>query len=292
MRKAFADVLGSKILLFDGATGTTLQKMGLPPGVAPEEWIFDNPEAVFQNHKGYVEAGADVVITNTLGANGLRLKDTKLAGKAYELNVKAAQLARKAAGDAVYVAGSIGPTGAILMMGDVSESRVIEVYKEQVQGLIDGGIDLVAVETMTDIDEACLAVRAVREISDIPVVATMTFEPGKQGFRTVMGNDIATVVARLTETGVNATGSNCGTGIDTMIEIITEMRRHTNLPLLAEPNAGLPEIVNGRVIYRESAEYMAAKVPDLLAAGANLIGGCCGTTFDHIKQFRNVLADY
>jgi len=292
MQSSFKEYMRSKIVLFDGATGTTLQAMGLPIGTAPEEWIFENPDAVYQNHLGYIEAGADVVLTNTLGANSIRLKDTDLADKAYELNKKAAELARKAAGETTFVAGSVGPTGVILMMGEISEEQVQEAYRQQIQGLIDGGIDVIAVETMTDIEEACLAVGAAKDISTLPVIATMTYEAGKQGFRTVMGNDIKTVVERLNDAGADATGSNCGTGIDTMIEIIKEMKQYTHLPLLAEPNAGLPEIVDGKIMYRESAEFMANKVKDLLQAGARLVGGCCGTTFEHIREFRKIIDTY
>ncbi len=290
MRGDFRKRLASGTVLFDGATGTTLQRMGLPVGMAPERWIYENPEAVYKNHRGYVEAGADVVLTNTLGANGLRFKESE--NSMYDMNARAAALARKAAGDNAYVAGSVGPTGLVLMMGEVSDEQVITVYKEQIQGLLEGGIDIVAVETMTDIEEACLAVQAAKELTNNPLIATLTFEPGKHGFHTVMGNTVETVVRRLEEAGVDATGSNCGTGIDTMIDIIAEMRKHTKLPLLAEPNAGLPEIEEGKIVYRESAEFMASKVPDLLAAGARLIGGCCGTTFEHIRLFRRILTEY
>jgi len=255
----------------------------------PETWNFENPSAVVETHRGYVEAGADVVISNSLGANRFRLRDTPLAGRAYELSRRAAELAREAAGTRAFVAGSVGSTGILLALDTVPESEILEAYQEQVQGLADGGADLIAVETMTDVEEACLAVQAAKSVCSLPVVATMTFEPGKRGYRTVMGTDIATAARRLEEAGADATGSNCGTGIDDMVAIIREMRAHTSLPLLAEPNAGLPRVEQGRVVYRESPEYMAARVPDLLRAGAMLVGGCCGTTAAHIKLFRQVL---
>ncbi|MCR4437550.1 MAG: homocysteine S-methyltransferase family protein [bacterium] len=289
MDRSFRAELGTKILLFDGATGTTLQALGLPVGTLPEVWNLENPEAVVQTHRGYVEVGADVVITNTLGANRFRLRETPLAGRAYEVNRRAAELARKAAGTRAFVAGSVGSTGLMLALGEVSESDVLEAYQEQVRGLVDGGADLIAVETMTDVGEACLAVKAAKSVCTLPVVATMSFEPGKKGYCTVMGTDIPTAVRRLEDAGADATGSNCGTGIDDMVAIIQEMRAHTHLPLLAEPNAGLPQMRAGKVIYTETPEYMASRVPDLLRAGAMLVGGCCGTTVEHIKLFRQVL---
>lgn len=289
MGRSFRDELGKRVLLFDGATGTTLQAMGLPVGVMPEMWNFDNPSAVVQTHRGYVEAGADVVISNSLGANRFRLRDTPLEGRAYEVSRRAAELARQAAGTDAFVAGSVGSTGLLLTLDSVPESEILEAYMEQVRGLTDGGADLIAVETMTDVEEACLAVRAAKAVCSLPVVATMTFEPGKRGYRTVMGTDIATAARRLEEAGADATGSNCGTGIDDMVAIIREMRAHTRLPLLAEPNAGLPQMEEGKVVYKESPEYMGARIPDLLRAGAMLIGGCCGTTVAHIKVFRQVL---
>ncbi len=289
MPRSFLAELGSRILLFDGATGTTLQAMGLEVGVMPEMWNFDNPAAVVKTHRGYVDAGADVVISNSLGANRFRLRDTPLAGRAYELSRRAAELARQAAGDRVFVAGSVGSTGLLLALEEIAESEILEAYQEQVRGLADGGADLIAVETMTDVEEACLAVRAAKAACALPVVATMTFAPGKRGYRTVMGTDIPTAAQRLQEAGADATGSNCGTGIDDMVAIIREMRAHTTLPLLAEPNAGLPEVEQGKVVYRESPEYMAARVPELLRAGARLIGGCCGTTTEHIRLFRQAI---
>ncbi|MDZ7272277.1 MAG: homocysteine S-methyltransferase family protein [candidate division KSB1 bacterium] len=289
MTRSFRAELSRRILLFDGATGTTLQAMGLPVGVMPEMWLFENPAAVVKTHRGYVEAGADVVISNSLGANRFRLRDTPFAGRAYEVSRRAAELAREAAGERAFVAGSVGSTGVLLALGEVPENDILDAYEEQIRGLVDGGADLIAVETMTDVEEACLAVRAAKAVCSLPVVATMTFEPGKRGYRTVMGTDIATAALRLQEAGADATGSNCGTGIDDMVAIIREMRAHTTLPLLAEPNAGLPQVREGKVVYGESPEYMAARVPDLLRAGARLIGGCCGTTADHIKLFRKAI---
>jgi len=289
--KPFLERVQEGLLLFDGAVGTMLQSWGLPVGEAPERWVFDKPDQVLRLHRAYVEAGAEALTTDTFGGTKFKLATWTDTSRVYELNRRAAELAREAAGDRVYVAGSVGPTGVFLApLGEVSEQEMFEAFAEQVRGLVDGGVDLIIIETQMDVNEAKLALRAVREVGRVPVVANMTYDPGKAGFRTLMGATVEQCVRALDEAGADVLGTNCGTGISDMIEIVREMRRFTEKPILAEPNAGLPVLEGGKTVYKETAQEMADRVPDLVAAGAQIVGGCCGTTPEHIRLFRQKLA--
>jgi len=278
------------VILADGATGTLLQSMGLRSGECPELWNLKCPEKVRSVVKAYVAAGAEIVLTNTFGGSRWKLSRWGLADRVCEINERAAQLAREAAGEERWVAGSIGPTGRLLTpMGDLSEEQALEAFQEQAVALYQGGVDLILVETMTDLQEAVLAVRAAREYTPLPVIASMAFEKGARGYRTVMGVDIALAVQELTKAGAQILGTNCGAGIDEAIEIVEEMRRYTSLPLWAKPNAGVPQLVKGQTVYPHTPNYMANRVGALLEAGANIIGGCCGTTPDHIRAIAQIL---
>ncbi|MBN2356763.1 homocysteine S-methyltransferase family protein [candidate division KSB1 bacterium] len=286
MKKDLFSVLERGPMLFDGGIGTQLQALGLAVGEIPETWNMLYPEKVFSVHDRYCKAGAEILTTNTFGATPFKLKKGGVELTAYQVNKSAAVLAAKAAGDSVYVAGSIGPTGALLMMGEIDESELLSGFTEQARGLADGGAYVLIIETMSDIKEATIALQAVRQACALPAIVSMSFEPGRQGYRTMMGVDIPTAVKTLEAQGADIIGTNCGVGIDHAIEIVAEMRKHTSRPLLAEPNAGLPQLQQGRTVYLETAEAMAEKIPHLLNAGANLVGGCCGTTPEHITAFR------
>lgn len=285
----FRTELSKRILLFDGAIGTMLQAKGLDVGEAPENWNIGKPELVEEVHKAYVNTGCDIVTTNSFGGSPHKLTGAGISTSAYEINRMAAEIAKRAAQDQAFVAGSIGPTGAMLLMGEISEDDILAGFSEQVRGLVDGGADLIIIETMSDLDEAKLAVKAAKQSSSLPVIASMTFEKGKQGYRTMMGVDVAAAVAGLSEAEADILGTNCGAGIDRAVEIVGEMRACTDLPILAEPNAGLPKLVDGRTVFEQTPAAMAELLPELMNAGAQIVGGCCGTTPKHIEMFRQMI---
>ncbi len=290
MRKPYLDRLQEGILLADGAMGTMLQSKGLPVGECPDGWNLTHPEKVLEVHRGYVEAGAESLITNTFGGTRTKLTQCGYPENMQKINVEGARLARQVAGDDIYVVGSMGPTGKFLEpLGDLSEEEAYNDFAAQARALQEGGADIVQIETMTDLGEICVAIRAVKENTTLPVIASMTFDKGKQGYRTVMGVDIPSAVKKLIETGADIVGSNCGNGIDEFIEIMAEMRRHTDFPLLAKPNAGIPVLEKGKVMYTQGPDYFAERVVKLVEAGANVVGGCCGTTPEHIRAMAKAL---
>jgi len=277
-------------VLFDGGMGTQLQALGLAVGEAPETWNLEHPERVSQVHLAYCEAGAQIVTTNSFGASPYKLVRSGITADAYQINRRAAEIARSAITGSTGVAGSIGPTGAMLMMEEIGEAEMAQGFETQIRGLVDGGVDVLIIETMSDLQEAVIALTACKKISRLPVFCSMTFSPGQQGFRTMMGTDIATAVQTLEKHGAEVLGCNCGIGINQAVKIVQEMRQFTSLPLLAEPNAGLPKLVDGKTVYAETPTMMAEKIPALLKAGAIFVGGCCGTTPAHTSAFRDVLS--
>ena len=290
-RDEFITRVKEGILLFDGGIGTQLQAKGLKVGEAPEAWNLEHPDWVKAIHRSYVEAGAQVLTTNSFGGSRYKLEKTGLGEKMAEINRQAAAIAKEASGGDAWVAGSVGPTGEFLQpLGTFSPEEMKACFMLQVESLIQGGADLIIVETMSDLEEASLAVQATRELGDFPVIGSMTFNPAKLGYRTMMGVDIPSSVSRLLDEGADAVGSNCGNGIDDFIQIVAEMRACTDRPILAEANAGLPELVDGKTVYRETPDMMASKLDPLLDAGADIVGGCCGTTPDHIRRFLEVIS--
>lgn len=286
----FLKKLSETILLIDGAMGTQLQAKGMSIGDASERWNLEHPEIVFEIHQNYIRAGAEIILTNSFGGNRYKLANYHLDEKVSEINRVAAEIAKKAAGNKVWVAASIGPTGQFLEpLGTVTEAEMIHVFEEQIHALIEGGIDIICIETMSDVAETVCAVKAAKKVSRLPVIASMTYQKGKTGYRTMMGQNIPTCVTSLIEAGVDVLGTNCGYGIDQMIEIVREMRAHSSLPIMAEPNAGLPELVQGRTVYNETPLMMASKLSLLIQAGARIIGGCCGTSPEYIQKFRTVI---
>jgi 5-methyltetrahydrofolate--homocysteine methyltransferase len=290
---SFLDLISSnQVLLSDGAMGTELQKRGLPAGACPEEFNVSYADVVRSIHRAYVEAGSDIVETNSFGANRPRLGMHGYEHRVKELCLAAAQRAREACPQGKFVAGSIGPTGDLLEpYGTRSTEEASEVFREQAHALAEGGVDLFYVETMMAIEEAEAAVRAAKSATNLPVVATMTFEKGQAGIRTMWGVDIRTAVHRLADAGADVVGANCGRGFEEMVEIITEMRPLTSLPIIAQANAGMPEIVNGASVYHQTPEVILPLAEKLLDCGVNIIGGCCGTSPAHIKAMR-VLVDF
>ncbi|MBN2704583.1 MAG: homocysteine S-methyltransferase family protein [Pontiellaceae bacterium] len=279
------DILAEKqVLVSDGAWGTFLYQRGLEAGDCPELWNDTHRSDVLTIARSYVEAGADLILTNSFGGSPIKLSHYGLADRAEELNRKAAEISREAAGADCLVAGSIGPTGEMLMMGNVSEQQVLDGFLLQAQALKDGGVDALVVETMSAIDEAALAVKAALS-TGLDVACTFTFDRTvDNNFKTMMGVSVESMVKALTAAGAHIIGSNCGNGFDQMIEIVTRIRATgTRLPVLIHANAGLPDIRDGQTVFPESPESMAGKVDALLASGADIIGGCCGTTPEHIR---------
>jgi len=280
-----------KTLVSDGAWGTFLQAKGLQPGECPELWNIDHPEAVLDIAQSYIDAGADTIETNSFGGNSFKLEGFGLADRVYEINRKAAEISRQAAGADKYVLGSIGPTGKMLMMGDVTEEELYESFKEQAVALYDGGADALVIETMTAIDEAEIAVRAARENTPCEVICTMTFDHlTTNEYRTMMGVSPAEMVNALIAAGVHIVGANCSNGIEGMIRITEEIRSVSkDIPVLIHANAGLPVLQGTCTVFPESPEMMAKFASHLAKAGANIIGGCCGTTPAHIHKLAEVL---
>jgi 5-methyltetrahydrofolate--homocysteine methyltransferase len=290
MGKIIDQIKQGKTLVSDGAWGTFLQKKGMQPGECPEEWNLTHPEDVFDIAKSYIDAGADLIETNSFGGTIFKVQKYGLADKVFELNKAAAEISRKAAGDK-FVLGSVGPTGKILLMGDVTEEELYEAFKTQVQGLEAGGVDAIMIETMTDLDEARLAIKAAKENTNCEVFCTMTFEKTVDGeFRSMMGIGPTDMVNTLIDAGAELIGANCGNGIKDMIGIVEEIRKsNPDIPVLVHANAGMPLYQDGETVFPETAEEMASLVPKIVSAGANVIGGCCGTTPEHISSVRKAV---
>lgn len=285
-----------RLLVSDGAWGTMLQAAGLQPGQCPELWNVERPDAVRAVASAYAAAGADLVLTNTFGGSAPLLARHGLERRLEELNAAGARLSLEAAPGCL-VAASIGPTGVLPEpLGELSPAGFREVFARQIAAVLGGGVRILCIETMTAIQEAEAAVTAARQTAaalglEIEVIATMSFAAPspRGGYRTVMGVDCREAAERLQEAGADVLGSNCGNGVEQMVPIIEDFRRHTARPLLVHANAGTPEWVEGAVVYRQSPEHMAGFVPRLVAAGASVVGGCCGTTPEHIRAIRGAV---
>ncbi len=283
-----------KVLVSDGAWGTFLYKRGLQPGECPELWNVTHSEDVYAIAKSYIDAGADMILTNSFGGNPTRLSHYGFENRTVELNKSAAEISREAAGNDKLVLGSIGPTGVILMMGEVSEETIYEGFMLQADALVKGGADAICIETMSAIDEALSAIRAAKAVSNVEIICTFTFDKTKDGsFKTMMGITPSEMVTALRDTGVSVIGANCGNGFQNMIDIVKEIRSVDNTtPILIHANAGMPVFVDNKAVYLETPEMMASKVEELIHCGTNIIGGCCGTTPEHIKAISAEIRKY
>lgn len=282
----------SRPVIADGALGTQLFQMGVELGACPESINLTRPDVLREIARQYLEAGAEILQTNTFGASPMKLALSGLDAQTAALNRAAVEAVREVADGRAYVSGSCGPSGHLLKpFGDATPEELYDNFRVQIGALLEAGIDVICVETMTDLNEATQAVRAAKDLSpSTPVMATMTFDPSPRGFHTIMGVSIEKAVTGLKSAGADVLGSNCGNGIEKMIEIAREFRRLTDFPLLIQSNAGLPRMHDGRPEYPETPEFMAGRARELVALGVKIIGGCCGTTPSHIRALR-VLAD-
>ena len=280
-----------EILVFDGATGTYLQANGLEPGGCPELFNLEKPEIVTGMANAYFSAGSDAVLTNSFGGNRFMLAKYKVADKTREINRTAAANAREAApDDNHFVCGSMGPTGEFMEpLGTVSESQMYDVLAEQASALAEGGSDAIMIETQFGLEEARVAIRAARENTNVPIMSTMVFDLGPRGYFTMMGVTPEQAAKGLREAGADVVGSNCGNGVDRMVEIANKMRSADAGLMAIQSNAGMPKPTKGGMIYPETPEYMAERYKALSEIPINILGGCCGTQPEHIATLRKTL---
>ncbi|MDP6490497.1 MAG: homocysteine S-methyltransferase family protein [Kiritimatiellia bacterium] len=285
-------ISSGQILVCDGAMGTFLQARGLQPGECPELWCIDRPDDVRAIHASYRDAGSDIVECNSFGGTSYKLKHYGLDGTVHEINRHAAELARDIADGRQHVLGSMGPTGEFMApLGLATEEEFIAAFGAQAKALEEGGADAVIIETMTALEEAAAAVKAVKAQTRLVTVVSFTFDPQLNGgYATMMGVTPEAFARAAVEMGADVIGSNCGTGPDDMIKIVAALRAAApDTPIIAMPNAGMPVIEDGQTVFKETPEEMAAKVPLLVEAGANIIGGCCGTSPAHIAAMKTAV---
>jgi methionine synthase I (cobalamin-dependent) len=275
-------------ILLDGAWGTELFARGLKSGASPDLWNLEYPDRVREVARAYVEAGSDIILTNTFGANRLALESHGAGDKAAEVNRAGAAISKEAAGSEAFVFASMGPSGKMLMMGEVTEEELSGAFSEQAEALAAGGADGIVIETMADLEEAVLAVRAAKA-TGLPVAACMVYDSGADKDRTMMGVAPEQEAEAFTEAGADVIGCNCGQGIEGFPPVAKRLREASGLPVWVKANAGLPEMVDGRPVYRTTPEAFAAAVPAVLEAGASFVGGCCGTNPAFIAAVRAVL---
>jgi len=277
-----------KLIVGDGAMGSRLMACGLPAGTPGELWNLDRPDVVEAIQREYVEAGAQFLLTNTFGGNALTLALHGLEGRLEEINQAAVRIARSAAGGKAAVLGDIGPTGQLLEpIGTLSREEAREAFAAQARALASAGVDAMIAETFDSSEELGIALGAALDVCELPLVASMKFQHEKTGrYRTMTGEGPEQLVAAARGLGCAVIGTNCGQGIATMVGLVAEIAKLTDLPIIAQPNAGLPQLVKGQTVYRETPSVFAASIPELYRAGARIIGGCCGTTAGHVAAIR------
>ena len=278
-----------EILISDGAIGSMLLSREIPKALCPESYNLSHKNVLKDIAGEYLDSGAEIIQTNTFGASPLKLKNYHLDDKTEIINSNAVEAVKDAVADKAYVSGSCGPSGKLLKpYGDIEPEEMYDSFYRQISSLISSGVDLICIETMTDINEALSAIKASKNISaEIPVIATMTFDPTPRGFYTIMGTDIPAAVKALTDAGADIIGSNCGNGIENMIRIAEDFKSETDSPVIIQSNAGLPELKDGKIFYSETPEFMAEKAVELAELDISIIGGCCGTTPAHIRAIRD-----
>ncbi|MDD3654341.1 MAG: homocysteine S-methyltransferase family protein [Desulfotomaculaceae bacterium] len=287
-KNSFKQMVEEKIVLLDGATGTELHKRGIPRNACPEQWVLEHPDVLKEIQSEYARVGSDIILTCTFGANRIKLTEFGLQDRVEEINRELALISKETAGSGCLVAGDLAPTGKFVEpFGDVKFDDLVEVYKEQVRGLLAGDVDLFVVETMIDLQETRAAVLAIKETCDLPVIASMTFDSDG---KTLTASDPVTVLITLQSLGADAIGANCSTGPEDMLKVVEQMQPYARVPIMVKPNAGLPKLVDGNTVFDMGPEEFGQYAVDFVAKGVGLIGGCCGTTPLHIKRVKESLA--
>jgi 5-methyltetrahydrofolate--homocysteine methyltransferase len=279
---------GKGVLVADGATGTMLQAAGLSEGTAPESWNLTHPEKILDLHRAYLEAGSQIILTNSFGGSRFRLGKKGLQDKVHEVNRAAATLAKEAAGQEAFVAGSMGPTGELMKpLGTLSYVVAVEAFAEQAEALAEGGVDAILVETMSDLNEAKAAIVGTKQVTDLPILCTLSFDTQRH---TMMGVSPRRAAKEMWPLGLVAIGGNCGKTLDDMEEVLRQMGKAVpEATLMAKPNAGLPRLVDGQAVYDVAPQVMAEYALRYAELGAKIIGGCCGSTPAHIKAMAAAL---
>jgi len=288
MHSLIEELVSGGPVVTDGSWGTQLQQRGLPQGENPDAWNLGHPDLVEEVARQYVDAGSQIILTNTFGANMCILEKAGLGDEAEAINLAGVEISKKAAGDAALVFASIGPSGKMLVTEEVTEEELRAAFRQQAQALSRAGADGIVVESMMDLEEARIAASAAKE-TGLPVVSSMVYSAGKDRDRTMMGNTPEQVAEALEAIGVDAIGANCGQGIEGFIPICKRLRAATDLPLWMKANAGMPELVDGETRFGTTADEFASHVPELVRAGAAFIGGCCGTDQEFIVKIRQIL---
>ena len=290
IRSLLERLAAGEILVSDGAMGTNLQERGLTLGTAPEVWLFENPAEVIRLHRDFIAAGSQILLTDTFGGTGLRLIHADLKESAAQVNRRAVALAREAAGNAdVLVAGSMGPTGQLLEpLGELAPGAAVDSYAEQARALAEAGADLLVIETQFDLGEATSAIKGARATTTLPIVCSFSFD---MGHRTMMGLAPAKVAKAVSELGVDVIGVNCGRSLSENLDNLKEIHAAASLPLWMKPNAGLPHMGEGhRAVYDVTPAQMGEQAAQWVAAGARIIGGCCGSTPEHVREIARATA--
>jgi methionine synthase I (cobalamin-dependent) len=268
-----------------------MHKRGLKRGQSPDSWNLSHPEQVEDVARQYVDAGSQIILTNTFGASRLSLSNYKLGDKVLDINTAGVRISKQAAGDRARVFASIGPTGRMLVTGETTEAELQNVFVEQADAQARAGADGIIIETMIDIDEARIATLAAKQ-TGLPVIVSMVFDSGEDKDRTMMGNSPEEFAAEIQKIGADGLGANCGQGIEAFLPICKRLRQATDLPVWMKPNAGLPEVVDEKVVFRTTPAEFVRYVPDLIRAGANFIGGCCGTDREFVKAIRQAVVEF
>lgn len=291
MENSIMDLVKERVVLLDGGMGTELIRLGLSQGECPELWNREKPDKVKEVYRSYFEAGSDAVLTNSFGGNAIKLSSFGLERDCYELNYESARIACETKPEERFVAGSMGPTGKFLKPhGECTEDEFEEAYATQAKGLTKGGTDFLLIETQYDIREALCALRGARRVSSLPVFVTMTFRLTPRGYFTIMGNSVHQCIQELEAEDVPILGTNCTLNSADMVELIKIMREATPLPLIAQANAGQPELTpDGRTVYSQLVDDYVRYIPKMIENGANIIGGCCGTNPDYIRRMAEVI---
>jgi 5-methyltetrahydrofolate--homocysteine methyltransferase len=291
MHPLIAALVQNGPVVTDGSWGTQMHKRGLKRGQSPDSWNLSHPQQVEDVARQYVDAGSRIILTNTFGASRLSLSNYKLGDQVRDINSAGVRISKQAAGDRALVFASIGPTGRMLVTGETTEAELQDVFQEQADAQARAGADGIIVETMIDLDEARLAAQAAKQ-TGLPVIVSMVFDSGEDKDRTMMGNSPEEFAAEIQKLDVDGIGANCGQGIEAFLPICKRLRQATELPVWMKPNAGLPEVVDDGAVFRTTAAEFVQYVPGLIQAGANFIGGCCGTDQEFVKAIRQAAAEF